>query len=710
MDQELNDKIIIKNLAVRSIVDVDAWERVKCQPILINLAIEKSISKAGETDEFSFAIDYREITKAVTKFAEESTHKSVEALADGIAQICVKEFNVPRVSVRVENPRALLRATSAGAEIARTHENYIEPVHLNDNRDIIFVKDLKLSTIIGINPWERESKQIVILNLTIYFNFRVGNSPCDYRMIVKRISEHVEESSYKTIEAISTAITRIAVKQCNVNKITVRVDKPNATTFSESAGVEITRNSSYFAQISQIAEIKSLPGGYEHVVFIGLGSNIGNRYGSISEALRQIEESCNCKVLDTSFLYETSPMYVADQPKFLNAACKVATNLSPDELLGKLKNVESNMGRVKVVDYGPRLVDLDILFYDDIEYKSDTLTIPHPLICEREFVLRPLCDIANKFEHPKQFKTCEQLLSQYLKSNDNSKNVVNKILPIHDSQWILNSKTHIMGVLNVTPDSFSDGGLYDSTESAVAHAERLASEGADIIDIGGVSTRPNANDVPVEDEIARVIPVIKAIRTKGTINTPISIDTFRAVVAEKAIEAGANVINDVSGGQHDPDMFRVMAKANVPVCIQHSRGNPKTMASLNHYDDLISDICAELFERVKQAIEAGVKRWNIIIDPGIGFAKNSSQNFQILKRFHELMGEGSPLKGFPCLIGVSRKGFIGEATKQSVAKNRGWGTAAACSAAIAGGVDILRVHDVKEMVDVARVSDRIWRK
>ncbi|CAG8584868.1 11842_t:CDS:2 [Acaulospora morrowiae] len=704
MEKEPNDKIILKNLALRSIVGVDAWERVKCQPIVVNITAEKSISKAGETDELSHTTSYSDMNKAITKFVEESTHESIEILADGISKICLSKFNVQKVTVRVEKPRVLLHAASAGVEITRTEE-YIEAVSANDSQDIIFVKDLKLSTIIGINPWERETKQIVILNLTIYTDFRNAGSQRDFRTIVKKISEHVEESSYKTVEAISTSITRIAITQCDVEKITVRVEKPSALTFVESAGIEITRNYSYFAKT-----ILDLPDGYEHFAFIGLGSNMGDRCANINEALRQIEESCNCKILDTSFLYETSPMYITDQPKFLNATCKVATKISPEELLKKLKEIEFLMGRIKVIKNGPRLVDLDILFYDDLEYNSEILTIPHPLICEREFVLRPLCDIASKFKHPKNLNTCDQLLSQYLKSpNHDSKNTVKKILPIHSSQWILNSRTYIMGILNVTPDSFSDGGLFNSVESAVAHAEKLALEGADIIDIGGMSTRPNADDISVEEEIARVIPIIKAIRAKGITDTPISIDTFRSVIAEKAVEAGANIINDISGGKLDPDMYRVMAKANVPVCLQHMRGDSKTMADLSNYDDLISDICTELLERVRKAIKAGVKRWNIIIDPGIGFSKNFAQNFQILRRCHELVGEGSPLEGFPCLIGPSRKGFIGNATGQPDAKKRGWGTAAACSAAIAGGVDVLRVHDVKEIIDVAKVSDCIWR-
>ncbi|CAG8656755.1 13796_t:CDS:2, partial [Cetraspora pellucida] len=752
MEEEFHDKIIIKNLLVRNVTGVDSWERVKRQPVLINLILHKNISEAGEKDKLSYSINYGIVSKAVSKFAEDSVSDSIEALAEGIAKICVNECHVPRVVVRVEKPRALLHAASAGVEIIRTREDYslndsnsnTLPIYNNNRQDVIFVKDLRLSAIIGVNPWEREEKQTVILNITIYSDFNISSSqegnvpkPHNYRTIVRTISKYVEESTYQTVEAFATTAAKIAITQCQVNKVTIRVEKPSALVFAESAGIEITRSQSYLAdEIRHISQpylnplngkgfgntrstiperaeaIKTaLPKGYNHFAFIGLGSNMGDCFKNINEALQQLETICKCKVLDTSFLYETSPMYVTDQPNFLNAACKIATNLKPDELIKELWAVELNLGRSRenTVRNGPRTIDLDILFYDDIDCSTNTLVIPHPSMCEREFVLRPLCDIAKRFEHPKLYKTCEQLLSQHLKSpNYDKNNIVRKVLPIQNSKWIWNSKTYIMGVINVTPDSFSDGGQFYSVESAVSHAEKLVAEGADILDIGGMSTKPNADEIPVEEELARVIPVIQAIRSKGMTDIPISIDTYRAAVAEKAIAAGANLINDVSGGHLDPDMYRIMAKTNIPICLQHMRGNSKTMLKLTQYEDIITDICSELFERVERAIEAGVKRWNIIIDPGIGFAKDYQQNFQILKRLHELTGENSPFEGFPCLVGPSRKGFIGEATKQPDAKKRGWGSAAACSASIAGGADVLRVHDVKEMVDVAKVSDRIW--
>ncbi|CAB4392873.1 unnamed protein product [Rhizophagus irregularis] len=723
----MEDKIIIKDLEVHNIIGVDSWERVKKQPVIINLIIYTDISKAGDTDHLPYSIDYSSITKSITKFSEESSFKSIEALADAIAKLCIAEFHISKVNIRLEKPKALLHAKCAGVEITRTKEDYDELSKSqsggNEYDDRIFVQDLRLNAIIGINPWEREEKQSVIVNLTIYPTYKVDSGkdyvikPHNYRTIVRTVSKHVEESKYKTVEAFATSIARIAITECHVNKITIKVEKPSALMFAASAGVEIIRSQTFFnknisSPQNRSANNKDIPEGYNHLAYIGLGSNMGNCVENINEALRLFEPEC--RILDTSFLYETSPMYVVDQPNFINAACKIVTNLDPEELLVKLKNIESNMGRTQTIRYGQRPIDLDILFYDDIEYVSSTLTIPHQLMSEREFVLRPLCDIEKGFEHPKLFRTCGQLLSHYLKSPSYSPdNFVNRILPIKNDKILKwSTKTFIMGIINVTPDSFSDGGLYINVDSALSHALKLVEEGADILDIGGCSTRPDADDVPIEEEINRVLPVIRAIRSSSNntlSNIPISIDTFHSEVAEKAIQNGANIINDISGGLLDEKIYSISAKYNLPIILQHMRGTPKTMNQLTDYNDLILDISNELYERVKAAINAGVKRWNIIIDPGIGFAKKFDQNLEILKRLKEFNGKNSLLEGFPSLIGASRKNFIGKVIDQPIPQNRNWGTAAACTAAISADVDILRVHDVKEMLDVVKVADSIWR-
>jgi dihydropteroate synthase len=267
--------------------------------------------------------------------------------------------------------------------------------------------------------------------------------------------------------------------------------------------------------------------------------------------------------------------------------------------------------------------------------------------------------------------------------------------------FIWGDRTYLMGILNLTPDSFSDGGQFNDLTAAVAQAESLAGAGVDILDLGGQSTRPQAVEISLETELERVIPVIEAVRSQG-LELPISIDTTRAEVAARAIAAGADLVNDVSGAMADPQMLSTVARLGVPIILMHRRGNPRTMQQLTEYHDLVTEVDDFLAERVAAAIAAGISE--IAIDPGIGFAKTAEQSLQLLQhlsRFQNL--------GYPILVGPSRKSFIGQILNQPDPKQRVWGTAAACCGAIAGGADILRVHDGAAMHDVCRVADALWR-
>ena len=275
-------------------------------------------------------------------------------------------------------------------------------------------------------------------------------------------------------------------------------------------------------------------------------------------------------------------------------------------------------------------------------------------------------------------------------------------LKIRDRTFNWGEKTYLMGILNVTPDSFSDGGEFDSVEAALAQARYMLGNGVDIIDIGGESTRPNADAVSLEEELKRVIPVITRLRQESTI--PISIDTTKAVVAEKAIAAGADIVNDISGATFDPEMLSTVAKLNVPIILMHIRGNPQTMQSMTDYQDVVGEVKDFLATQVDKAIAGGIDRSKIILDPGIGFAKTAPQSLKLLQRLSELQTLNLPL-----LVGVSRKSFMRPILNKDSAKDRVWGTAAACYGAIARGADILRVHDVSEMYDVCRVADAIER-
>jgi dihydropteroate synthase len=243
-----------------------------------------------------------------------------------------------------------------------------------------------------------------------------------------------------------------------------------------------------------------------------------------------------------------------------------------------------------------------------------------------------------------------------------------------------------MGVLNLTPDSFSDGGCYASVDAAVARARAMVDEGADLIDVGGESTRPGAEDVSIDEEIGRTAPVIERIATLGV---PISIDTRKATVAKAALDAGASLVNDVSAGTFDPAMLPLVADRRVPVVLMHTRGTPKTMDSLAAYDDVVADVRAELRERVTSAKHAGIDEADVFLDPGLGFAKTPEQSLEMLRRLGELAADGHPL-----VVGPSRKRFVGHVLGTNV-DDRLEGTLAAVAWCAMHGVAIVRVHDVK---------------
>jgi len=255
----------------------------------------------------------------------------------------------------------------------------------------------------------------------------------------------------------------------------------------------------------------------------------------------------------------------------------------------------------------------------------------------------------------------------------------------------------VQAVVNVTPDSFYDGGRYATTERAVARAEQVLEEGADIIDIGGESTRPGADPVTVEEETARVLPVVEALA--GRIEAPISVDTSKAVVARRSLEAGARIINDVTGFRGDPEMLDCVAAHGAGVIVMHMRGTPRTMQRLTHYESLMGEIVELLADRVALAEKAGVPRERIVVDPGLGFGKTPEDNLVILRRLSVLTELGCPI-----LVGASRKSFLGRLFGWDL-EERLEGSVAAAAAAVLAGASIVRVHDVKE---TRKVVDTVW--
>jgi dihydropteroate synthase len=274
-------------------------------------------------------------------------------------------------------------------------------------------------------------------------------------------------------------------------------------------------------------------------------------------------------------------------------------------------------------------------------------------------------------------------------------------IPLPDGRILeLGARTLVMGVINVTPDSFADGGVRFDPGVAVADALAMAEAGADLVDIGAESTRPGADPLPAAEELRRVVPVFEGLR--GRIPVPLSIDTYKAEVAERAIDLGALMVNDISALAYDPGLGAVVARRRVPIVLMHTRGRSRDMYELARYTDVPGEISRELQARVDVALAAGITRERIIVDPGIGFAKRAEHSMAAIAGLPRLAS-----LGFPILVGPSRKSFLQAALGPVPASDRLWGTAAAVTAAVLGGAHIVRVHDVSEMVQVVRTADKI---
>ena len=464
-------------------------------------------------------------------------------------------------------------------------------------------------------------------------------------------------------------------------------------------------------------------------------------------ALAALVDSGTATVLRLSRLYESAPAYVTEQPSFLNAAAVVETQLKPEALLTELKRIEKELGRdLGGLRWGPRPIDLDIIFYEDGNVvRGDTLVIPHPRWQERDFVKAPLADLHD--DHPTSCAENSNSLDLNIQEGVSDSNhehtplskairqqlaLANQLweaqggeacLGHHDLRCVIpcgrfgvipwQTKTYIMGVLNVTPDSFSDGGRYMGHQQALEHARELVHAGADILDVGGQSTRPGASIVSPEEEKARILPIIKSLCTDPvTSDIPISVDTFDASTAKQAVEAGAAIINDVSGGTLDSSMFGTVAELRVPYVLMHMRGNPQTMLleKNKQYFDVVGEVSRALRRAAEKAIDKGVLPWQLILDPGLGFAKDSRHNLMLIAGLERLRYSlPRYLRGLPLLLGPSRKRFLGELTERTVAEQRDWATAAASALCVAHGANFIRAHNVEGVRDACKVADAVRR-
>ncbi|CAL0318189.1 unnamed protein product [Lupinus luteus] len=459
---------------------------------------------------------------------------------------------------------------------------------------------------------------------------------------------------------------------------------------------------------------------------IALGSNVGDRLHNFKEALKLMKKS-GISITRHACLYETAPAYVTDQPRFLNSAVRAVTKLGPHELLAALKKIEKDLGRTDGIRYGPRPIDLDILFYGKFKVRSDILTVPHERIWERPFVMAPLMDLLGSAIDSDTVASWhsfsghsgglsglwEKLGGEFLIGEEG----MYRVMPVANGLLDWSCRTYVMGVLNLTPDSFSDGGNFQSVKSAVSQVQLLISEGADIIDLGAQSTRPMASRISVEEELDRLIPVLEAVTAMPEVEGKlISVDTFYSEVASEAVSRGAHFINDVSAGQLDPNMFKVIADLDVPYIAMHMRGDPSTMQTNENleYDDVCKEVSSELYSRVREAELSGIPAWRVIIDPGIGFSKKTEDNLDVLTGLPDIRADiakrSLAISHAPILIGPSRKRFLGEICTRPAAVERDPATIASVTAGVLGGANIVRVHNVKDNLDAVKLCDAILRQ
>ncbi len=438
---------------------------------------------------------------------------------------------------------------------------------------------------------------------------------------------------------------------------------------------------------------------------IALGSNLGNRAAHLHRAVQAL--GTLGKVVDTSFLYETEPILREDQPRFLNAACRLLTPLQPHELLRAMQRIELDMGRVKEVRYGPRNIDLDLAFFGNCVLDAlPFIRLPHYQAAQRDFVLEPLCDMVPDFVNPQTGRTLQAEWDRLGRPR------LPQVLPVGDRIWRLQEKTRVAGILNVSPESqLAPGRIPDDASARAAfqqHIAQMEADEADLIDIGAQTSRPQHTLIPVAEEVRRLTLAVTLAR--ATTALPLSADTFRAAAAQAALACGADMINDVWAGRFDPALLDLSAQAGIPHVFVHNTlriQDPAYPASLRNprsfapQGDTVAAVRKHLDDALATARGRGQCRWLQVTDPGLGFGKNPDQNAALLGGFG-----ARPAWKYPVLAGPSRKGFIRQWVASPDPSSLQAGSLAA--AVIAGQrAHMVRVHDVGATVSALRITDAI---
>ncbi|ODV60991.1 trifunctional dihydropteroate synthetase/dihydrohydroxymethylpterin pyrophosphokinase/dihydroneopterin aldolase FOL1 [Ascoidea rubescens DSM 1968] len=805
------DKIFVNNLSFNANIENDSWNKKANLPFKLSLQISTNINESGKNDDLSKSIDYAIISNNILNYFNQNSESSFIDEFDLLSKLSSNVIHQKNSNLNSNSCSSIEFKLTSFHSLIRPHNLQIVlnkpmvPTTSLLNNNTVIINGLKLLTLIGYYDFERIQKQYVSLDFSLDLNqflfqrnlSQKSSKEYSLSIILNKIINYVENDSFFiTIEALIYSISLILLNTFNLD-CKINLSKLNAICHSDSVGIEIKRslpsnsiknfNTIQNAQHTtpsniiatninnlKINDTNKTNNFLDHTVYISFGSNQGNQVQNILIALQHLQSQA--QIISLSSLYKTNPMYYLDQPSFINGAVKIKTKLSPLHLLHFLKKIEYDiLQRVKYFDNGPRSIDLDILLYDELvfdnhneithENKSlDHLILPHPRMLERLFVLKPLLEIADPtFLHPVTKKSIHSHLNTLRSSTLNkqfseNEDLINIIpFPRYDHKKFLSfnfntneNKTLIMGIINTTPDSFSDAGLNLQLEKSFKNVENMVYSGVDIIDIGGCSTRPGSKFVAPDEELNRVLPLIEAIRLskdEKVRNVLISIDTFRAEVALKSVQAGADIINDISMGQFDDQMFNVVKETGVPYIIGHTKGKPDEMSKLDTYtknsdpmiiehpssehqsnlieeEKILSDaICKELSLALLKAYKVGVKKWQIILDPGIGFAKNLKQNLSIMRAIPSIKNYSLTLKNkenldgnefisfknLPILLGTSRKRFIGTITNEDISNGRLLGTAATVMACIGFQSDIIRVHDVESIKTICLMGDAIYK-
>lgn len=757
------DQVHISGLLGSAIIGLDHWKKPVPHPVSFDVSFSTDFSRASDNDDLHFSLNYLVISTKIADFllkSHQANFSSLGGVANAVYDLLEQERSVcSEVKVVGTAAKIDIRAPVSYSTCSGKIGTY--EIH-----------GIRALAILGIFTFERLDKQYVSLDVKLGVaqpHLAVGD-------VSQSIQTYIESTNFKTVEALVKLTCQWIFQNFpTVESAAVRVTKPNAIVFTEGVGVscEYTREELAAEDPIVVEPVEAqAPAAFNlpvssqtdysgsHAVYVAFGSNEGIQLENINKALDLLHLHPKISLQLTLALYVSKPMYHLEQSDFYNGVVKLSVqDLSPHEVLDVLKEIEYNqLLRVKEFENGPRSIDLDLILYDRETVNSERLVVPHKAMLDRTFVLQPLCELLPPdFIHPVTAEPIHNHLRRLLKleadTSVQESCKLEQLVPTAHGRLLKFQKnglspTVLMAVFNATPDLFSDGGQRykrDRTE-IVATARQMKEQGAKIIDVGGVSTRPGSTEPSLEDELERVLEVVSAIRLdKSLDDILISVDTYRVAVAEQAISAGADIINDISMGLFDKEMFEFVARSGCGYVMNHTRGTPATMSGLTQYEsspssetsveyfiddmvghlppltdstqNLLGGVCREISGQLQQAILKGVRKWQIVLDPGVGFAKNTKQNLALIRHCSRIkryaqwdMDQDTfvSFHGMGLLMGTSRKKFLGELTNTPVPADRAVPTAASLVACVEQGTDIVRVHDLVEARQAVEVADAIY--